>query len=562
MNCVRHIDVFVSEFVRPFNSTKDIHADLIAALVPQFSERVKFALIEVLELDKEISEAKTWVFSDKSDDELTSMVQAYFSEIGILFAERRFTLSSAYEFYFGDRVFFSCVESPKATRLEEKQRRWFGPTSASLERDIDRSDAVDADHVQSAYDEYVSHLSKTLLKDYPVGYVLLVPVALSHSDPTRRRKIGAVFLHLGLNERVANELSEEQVFAQTVFQRINLHWHYNLTAESLFNQTQLAESARAAAVAATLASDQLKKEQTKFKDKVLPVLNDMSKAIGELKVHVAPAPIESAIEAFGRLREIMCKCFPRDLHDPYNHENIYALKVLKDEALSWVNHLSASLAQVDVSQIQTADHGQSTFQARLIDLLLKPMLECFQGDGQPNDPNAPHPALCLAKCISNGRIPLAWYFVMLGIDRIEDEHWRQYLEIGSAFYVLRAVRIIATKFSLIDPQIEETDGRVVVTLQPTWENYSHFLERMGTELKLDAPSGGSARELVRLMRDHCHCVIVPSSPTEAGDRMTFCLGNKPLCEISISELTVKFALKTHHEPTKASIERGRGMSSC
>lgn len=563
MSIVSHIDARVSEFIPQSRSAEELHPKLFASLFPNFN-LVKFALIEVLELDRTISMAKTWVYFEKSQQESEKLVTEYFSKIGQLFSKRSFSLSSADEFYFGDRVMFSRVDNPAAQVIDCNNLQWMDPIQTPLLRDHHTRNPVAAENVLDAYKEYVVELSETLLKPYPISYVLLVPVALNHHNlGTHQRKIGAAFLHFGLNtpitsnqftERRSSDLCAEKRFAQDTFQRINLYWHHWLTSESLHKQVEFARSAKDEAVAAAIYLQEFKEEQDNNTNKVLPMIVRLEKIAEEIRAHVAQQPFMKARQSFLSLQTIFLTCFPASQcapspHDPFGHPDLSALTERKDSINAWADTFLEALPRTEA--FEGADAA--------VNLLLEPLYLLrtnLTGVDLTNNPNAPHTALCLAKCISKERIPLAWFLVTLGCSTVQDEHWRSYLQLAkqkntdylTALDVICDIRILAFKLGLDFQSMEKSNDSVTINLKPKWEkSFEIFCTSMVRELHPDAsPSGGTAKQLVKLLTIGYE-VELNNGCSKIFNRF---VGSPAQCKILVSDNLVQFQLFTYFERTE------------
>lgn len=552
---ISHISTRVSDYVATSEAIGEIGPSLFSKLVPNFAKKIKFALVEVLELDREVSRAKTWAYYENNRSDFDQIVEQYFSLVDGLFSKRSFSISSADEFYFGDQIFFSRVENSTAPRVESTPDAlgWTEPHQTDLRRDYHARNSVPLVDLSAAYNHYVEKLSVTLLKGYPVAYILLVPVALNHHESQRQRKVGAAFLHFGLNEPLEN-LDDEKQFARDVFQGINLFWHYNLTAEALYKQLLLAESA----TQAKSVADMHKQRIDTYSTKILPLLERLDAIRAEIRRHIDPSALGTARDALTSLSRLMTCCFPStgELHDPFGHKDLTALCNIGEQIVPWAELFSTALVDAKAFDQVSAN------------LLLEPFATVLirrSNTAETNDPKSPHPALCLAKCISNSRIPLAWILIALKVPGAGSQpiHWQRYLSLTapvgnpSILDDLYPLKVISEKLELSTPQINDEGNTVTITLTPKWETsigYEAFCTRMLREMPDGMlPTGGTVTQLSRLVERN-YVVILEVVDGEQSYERTFARGSvgqdtstsiPP--KIVVSKARVAFVLPTSRE---------------
>lgn len=414
-----HFDLTVSEIIpKPQGQEEDagLHHSLFEALIPNFKERVKFALIEILELDRTAGAAKTWGYSSLSEEGFAGLVKEYLNIVR-MYSDPQHSVSNTDHFYFGEWIYFSRITNPNAPPVYATSN-WKKSQESILPESYHENNSLSCQKVRESYHKYVAAMESVILSQYPVSYILCVPVALTGRHP---RKIGAAFIHIGLNEKFDNK--EEQHFAKESFRMVNLYWHYYLTSESLRKQVEFAVASKAEAVKAAGVMKAAKDEQVHYEGQIAPVVDDLESLVKKLKLHVSVQPHSKALMAQQKLAELYAKhCFKyEEQHDPWQHPNLSALINAHAFAYHWLDTLSESLQRTDAFQKDATTVG----------LLLKPLFNLGAGGGGNNSPSALHPALCLAKCISHRRIPVAWFLLALGFQEIEDAHWRCYVPLDS-----------------------------------------------------------------------------------------------------------------------------------
>ena len=548
-NC-RHVNVKVIDCVD--KNPEGLNPELIQNLIPDFKKYVQFALIEVLELDRKKSSAKTWVYceEDKKED-VNEIVEEYFNVVKALFKEKSFLLSTAAPFYFDEFIYCSQLINPSEYTAKSSDCQWFGTNAVEL-KEIDlQVHSITPDELMSTYEEYLEVVGQSLLKPYPASYVLLVPVALNHSEHDHQRPIGAVFIHLGLSQALNDD--QAKALAQDVFRGINLYWHYNLTSESLKKQFDDAKKSEAQAAAEKFAGDL-------YKDEVVPKLKELAKAVFDLEVVADPDHVQRAAKTLNMVSKILSKCFPPSgdvrggEHNPYGHENLDALyKKLESDVNIWVDKFISYAAMTDAYEKSgSTDKLQELF---------KPFkgLSLFNA----NDPRNPHPALCLAKCISSNRIPLAWILQTLECSYSEED-WRMFSRIEnseiSIFKVLHPLRICAVKLQARFSSIDRASDGITIKLQPNWEkNYSLFYNSVKEGLSQENPAGGTAKVLAELRRLGFDVYLQSLDNGDGSDGTSFSRPDKTayLGCIHLSANEACFIWPIHPELTKESDSRNR-----
>lgn len=517
----------------------ELHFSLFQALIPDFEKCVKFALIEILELDRTVSSAKTWGYSDLSEENFAKLVADYFAVIGDVYSEPGFSVSSCDNFYYGDCIYFSKITNPDALPVNVTTF-WHKQHESDLDRNYHEDNEVSPDKVKALYQSYASAMGSTILKRYPVSYILCVPVALNGKN--HKRKIGAAFVHIGLNEQFASEV--EQHFAKEVFRMVNLYWHYRLTAESLHKQVEFAKSANIAAKKADDLLLEFTQEQKRYTDDILPLVNELEMQVNVIREQVAPQPYIKAQRAFLSLKDICNSCFSDTgpSHDPCGHTNLDALILANQNQriYSLVKNITENLLKTEIFKEDEATVG----------IFLYPLTQL--SENKVNDQCSPHPALCLAKHVSSKKIPLPWILAALGFQNIEDAHWLHFLHLRgtqdeqsySALDAFRTLKTLAIKLGLREPIMESPDCCTVkMSFRPTWEGgcAAQSLSRICEQMK-NSDRGGTRTALTQLMNIGFKVQIL--------DQIfwldQYCNDSEPN-EICVCDDCVVFTLRTFHE---------------
>jgi hypothetical protein len=553
-----HITTKITDCIFSNGNSDELHHELFESLFLtlnlDFKKIVKFALIEALELDRIESYAKTWVFFEKDENAFEDLIKNYFTLIDRLFKGRNFSISSADSFYFEHPIFFSRITNQEVEAQEDLENTWFGPNVTELRRNYHSRNPVPTEDLQKSYDEYVDALSKGMLKPYRVSYILLVPVVLNHQNQDYQHKLGAVFLHFGLNEKLGEEL--EKRFARDVFKNINLYWHYNLTSESMYMRSKAAMEAEAKVLAKADA-------HKRYLNEVMPAMERLTKVVGDLDLAVAPSPKAKAAKTLLSLRRVMDKCFPiiGDLHDPWGHTTMEELQKVSENIIPLVTLFEQYIIDTEAF-VDKED---------LVNLLMKPivdMLNLRENTTVTNNMNEPEPALCLAKCISGKRIPLAWILLALGHDKITASHWRLYSQFqsmqdsSSVLDVLHPLGMCVNKLTLTFKSLKVTpnsaNSDVTMVLCPIWTaSYQNFFESIETKRQLPSPSGGTARALFELLNCDYKLTLVHPIDKEPMILYRGDATDNPVCEIIVDSREVIFNWRMVPEPTYNSVNRNR-----
>lgn len=523
-----------------------LHFKLFEDLIPDFKKCVKFALIEILELDRTISAAKTWGYSDLSEEKFAELVADYFAVINAVYSEPGFSVSSCDDFYYGDCIYFSRITNPAAPSVNVTSH-WHKLQMSDLDRSYHEDNNAPPAKVKMLYQDYASAMGLSILKRYPVSYILCVPVALNGKN--HQRKVGAAFIHIGLNEQFDSDV--EKLFAKEVFRMVNLYWHYRLTAESLHRQVEFANTASVAALSAEAAAkkaddllQELMKEQLRYADDVLPLVRGLEMQVNVIKEQIAPQPHIRVQRAFLSLKDVCYSCFSETgpLHDPCGHTDLNALTLANQNQR--IHKLVKSITE-NLLKIDPFKEDQTT-----VDLFLNPLINL--PENQVNDPLAPHPALCLAKHISSKKIPFPWIPVALGFKDIEDAHWRHFLHLRgtqdeqsfSALDVFCTLKTLAKKLGLKEPTMQLKDCcTVTMTFQPTWEEdvATRSLNRICEQMR-SSDRGGTRTALMQLLNIGFKVQILD----QVFWLEQYWQDSEPN-EICVNDNCVKFTLFTHHE---------------
>jgi hypothetical protein len=553
MSDTTHIDIPVP-IIRLENNSLSMWPNFIETLVTDFNVHVKFALIETLELDRKNGKAVTWLYSDMSPEDSYVLSEQYFKLINDTYRDPGFSVSCCNHFYFGETLYFSQIKNPKARCEQQGDNKWYGPVVTELDRNYHDDNYAPPKVVQDLYDKYVLAVSETFLKPYPSACVLCVPVALNHIIKSRQRKIGAVFLHFGLSKNLSDE--KGIAFAQDIFMKVNLYWHYNLTSESLHKQIENVKVAEAKVLAKADA-------HKRYLNEVMPCMEKLIKVVGDLDLAVAPSPKARAAKILLKLSEFMDKCFPAtgDLHDPWGHKTIEELQKVREN----IKPLAALFGKYMIDTEAFVDKED------LVNLLMKPivdMLNLRENTTVTNNMNEPEPALCLAKCISGKRIPLAWILLALGHDKITASHWRLYSQFqsmqdsSSVLDVLHPLGMCVNKLTLTFKSLKVTpnsaNSDVTMVLCPIWTaSYQNFFESIETKRQLPSPSGGTARALFELLNCDYKLTLVHPIDKEPMILYRGDATDNPVCEIIVDSREVIFNWRMVPEPTYNSVNRNR-----
>jgi hypothetical protein len=232
-----------SEFPACFESSfgpgigkRDPILTLLERNLPDFENEVGFVLAEVLEIQRIGGKAKVFIYSQhKTDDERKEFKREYFDLIYKLFKERKWSLSTCANLYFGDgvthKVFCAVVDSNNAGANKSEKPQWnIEPIEHDFQRNYEELVPQDADTVDVAWKEYVTDFNDLRQKvdGSRYFYNLLIPIAFHSPQKTAklRKALGAIFLAFGTN----TELSREHLMS--LYCRIQLFWHYNYSAEA------------------------------------------------------------------------------------------------------------------------------------------------------------------------------------------------------------------------------------------------------------------------------------------------------------------------------------------
>ena len=208
-----------------------------------FKNSVTTAILEILFIQaKESSQAHTFLYFDTewNGGKVEAIKNKYFTIIDRVFGKH--SLSQLDNFYFGDMIWIGSSSSKTVTVGHSSDghsselsngKNWKNAETVQLEdyvpigKGINVIEADDVKTYEKNFECYGSKLKQVLFSECPYFYILAIPVALSNKNEAHQEKIGAVFLHVGANEKI------EPKKLLNVYQKVILYWHYNLTGEVL-----------------------------------------------------------------------------------------------------------------------------------------------------------------------------------------------------------------------------------------------------------------------------------------------------------------------------------------
>ncbi len=222
------------------------YTQLFEELIPGFKKGdVHFVLAEVLELDKESSQPRLLVYSNRNRAGVKKLLKEYFAVIKSL-RDDEWSISKADALYTGSRIWCAEMGSPECP-LHEEKKRWIYEKTRDFPRGYEFDDDADeakelreVEEIRVAFDKYIQALYDLHLKNYPYAYVMLIPIFLGsmYGKKPSRKKLGAIFLHFATSQPV------EQQSLRRIYGRTLLFWHYYFTSEALDKRQEQADQSR------------------------------------------------------------------------------------------------------------------------------------------------------------------------------------------------------------------------------------------------------------------------------------------------------------------------------
>jgi hypothetical protein len=270
------------------------YTQLFEELIPGFKKGdVHFVLAEVLELDKEKSQPRLLVYSNRNRAGVKELLKEYFSVIKSL-REDEWSISKADALYTGSRIWCAEMQSAECLLRDEK-KKWIYEKMGDFPRGYEFDDADDIDEakevleveeIRDAFEKYIQVLYDLHLKNYPFAYVMLIPIFLGsmYGKKRSRKKLGAIFIHFATSQPV------ERQALRRIYGRTLLFWHYYFTSEALDKRQELFEQSR-------LEKETLEKSVellNKIKSPILRISNslrELRNPLFELEVELNPVGV-------------------------------------------------------------------------------------------------------------------------------------------------------------------------------------------------------------------------------------------------------------------------------
>ncbi|MET0621812.1 MAG: hypothetical protein ABW250_02420 [Pyrinomonadaceae bacterium] len=258
------------------------YRQLFEELIPDFKKDVHFVLAEVLELDKEKSQPRLLVYSNRNRAGVKDLLEEYFAVIKSL-REDEWSISKADALYTGSRIW--CAEMQSADcPLRHDRKKWVYEKKGDFPRGYEFDDEADEakeqrelEEIRVAFKKYTQALYDLQLKNYPFAYVMLIPIFLgSMYGKQSRMKLGAIFLHFATSRRV------EQQALRRIFGRTLLFWHYYFTSEALDKRKEMFNQSRREFEQSRLEKETLEKSVALL-NKIKPFIDNIGHSLRELQ---------------------------------------------------------------------------------------------------------------------------------------------------------------------------------------------------------------------------------------------------------------------------------------
>jgi hypothetical protein len=216
---------------------------LFEELIPGFKAgEVPFVLAEVLELDREESQPRILVYSNRDKAGVDELLEEYFRVIERL-SEDQWSISKTDALYTSSRIW--CAEIGSAgCQVTDDKRKWVSSKKGTFPAGYAFADKVaedeEVEQISVAFKRYVKELHSLHLKNYPFSYVMLIPIFLgsmyAEKKKKARTKLGAIFLHFATAKRIDDRKDLLRIYSRTL-----LFWHYYFTSEAIYSRQDVIE---------------------------------------------------------------------------------------------------------------------------------------------------------------------------------------------------------------------------------------------------------------------------------------------------------------------------------
>lgn len=219
------------------------YEQLFEQLIPGFERgEVHFVLAEVLELDREESQPRILVYSNRDEAGVDELLKNYFEVIDRL-SEDQWSISKTDALYTSSHIW--CAEMGSAEcRVTDDKRNWTHKRKDSFPAGYVFAEKVaeeeEIKRISVAFERYVKELHALHLKNYPFAYVMLIPIFLGSMYGKKRSrartKLGAIFLHFATAKRIDDKRDLLRIYGRTL-----LFWHYYFTSEAIYTRQNMIE---------------------------------------------------------------------------------------------------------------------------------------------------------------------------------------------------------------------------------------------------------------------------------------------------------------------------------